>query len=251
MYSEIVPRTMPLRRDAGDASRRRSSSRVVPRRCTSTARRRSTPSSTTAGVPLFGICYGAQLLARDLGGDRRQDRARRVRPHRSDRAPRPAPLFREQPTDQVVWMSHFDTITEAPPGARVLASTPRHAGRRVRRPRPSDLRRAVPPRGRAHRARPGGAQGVPLRRRRVPAHVDERLDHRGGRRRDPGPGRHRAGDLRALRRRRLRGRGRARAQGDRRPAHLRVRRHRAAAAWARPSRWRRRSSASSRSTSCT
>ena len=59
--------------------------------------------------------------------------------------------------------------------------------------------------------------------------VDERLDHRGGRRRDPGAGRRRARDLRAVRRGRLRGRGRDRAQGDRRPAHVRVRRHRPAA----------------------
>ena len=77
---------------------------------------------------------------------------------------------------------------------------------------------------------------------RLPADVDERLDHRARRsttiRAQVGDG---AGDLRAVGRRRLGGRGRARAQGGRRPAHVRVRRHRAAARAARPSRWRRRS----------
>ena len=35
-------------------------------------------------------------------------------------------LFREQPADQVVWMSHFDTITGAArvPGARATGDTP-------------------------------------------------------------------------------------------------------------------------------
>ena len=97
-------------------------------------------------------------------------------------------------------------------------------------PRPRDLRRAVPPRGRAHRARPGDPRGVPVRR--VPAAgrrgrtssiIEQAVDEV----------RAQVGDERVIcglvGRRRLRGRGRARAQGDRRPAHLRVRRHRAAA----------------------
>ena len=33
------------------------------------------------GVPILGICYGAQLIAQQLGGDGRQQRSRRVRPH--------------------------------------------------------------------------------------------------------------------------------------------------------------------------
>src|SRR6476646_11959 len=81
------------------------------------------PELYTAGVPLLGICYGAQLLARDLGGT--VAKTGRGEYGRTDLAvPAPGPLFREQPGEQVVWMSHFDTITEAPTGARVLASTP-------------------------------------------------------------------------------------------------------------------------------
>ena len=45
----------------------------------------------------------------------------------------------------------------------------RGARRRLRGPRPRDLRRAVPSRGRAHRARHGDPEGVPVRRGGLPA----------------------------------------------------------------------------------
>ena len=67
---------------------------------------------------------------------------------------------------------------------------------------------------------------LPLRRRRRAADVDAGGRDRGAGRADPRAGRPRARDLRALGRRRLRRRGAARAQGDRRPAHLRLRRPR-------------------------
>ena len=49
----------------------------------------------------------------------------------------------------------------------------RHPGRGVRGPRPPAGRRAVPPRGAAHRARPGGARALPLRGRRPRADLDD------------------------------------------------------------------------------
>jgi GMP synthase (glutamine-hydrolysing) len=65
------------------------------------------------GVPLFGICYGAQLLARDLGGTvAKTGRGEYGRTELTIATP--APLFRDQPAQQPVWMSHFDTITDAP-----------------------------------------------------------------------------------------------------------------------------------------
>ncbi len=80
------------------------------------------PSIYDAGVPVFGLCYGAQLVARDLGGEvAKTGRGEYGRTELT--VGEPGVLFREQPPGQVVWMSHFDTITQAPPGFRVLAST--------------------------------------------------------------------------------------------------------------------------------
>ena len=76
------------------------------------------------GVPILGICYGAQLLARDLGGEvSRTDRGEYGRTELTVTADEV--LFSAaQPRTQPVWMSHFDTITIPPVGASVTASTP-------------------------------------------------------------------------------------------------------------------------------
>ena len=103
------------------------------------------------------------------------------------------------------------------------------ADRGVRGARAPPLRRPVPSRGRAHAARDGGAEELPLRDRRRAAGLDARGRDRGAGRAHPRAGRVGARALRALRRRRLGRRGAARAQGGRRPAHLRLRRPRDAA----------------------
>ena len=92
------------------------------------------PAIYDAGVPILGICYGAQLVARDLGGEVAQDRNGRVRPHRAARRARRRCCSPIIPLEQVVWMSHFDSMTQAPPGSRSRAHR-QHAGRRPRRPR--------------------------------------------------------------------------------------------------------------------
>jgi GMP synthase (glutamine-hydrolysing) len=82
------------------------------------------PAIYEAGVPVLGICYGGQLLARDLGGE--VAKTGRGEYGRTDLtvADRGVLFGVDVPTDQVVWMSHFDTITRAPDGFAVLASTP-------------------------------------------------------------------------------------------------------------------------------
>ncbi len=78
----------------------------------------------TLGVPILGICYGAQLIAQQLGG--RVDRTGRGEYGRAlltvhDRGV----LFGGgMPDEQQVWMSHFDAIVSAPSGFTVTASSP-------------------------------------------------------------------------------------------------------------------------------
>src|SRR6478735_7924776 len=80
-----------------------------------------------SGVPILGICYGAQLLALDLGGEvSRTDRGEYGRTELDlvEGAAASGVLFgAAQPAQQPVWMSHFDTITAPPTGAVVTAAT--------------------------------------------------------------------------------------------------------------------------------
>jgi GMP synthase (glutamine-hydrolysing) len=82
------------------------------------------PAIYEAGVPVLGICYGGQLIARDLGGE--VAKTGRGEYGRTDLTVSGAGtlLAEDAPAEQVVWMSHFDTITRAPDGFAVLASTP-------------------------------------------------------------------------------------------------------------------------------
>ena len=124
-------------------------------------------------------------------------------------------------------MSHRDAVA---PRARRLRGDGRDRRRRRWRPwrarERRHVRRPVPPRGGPHALRHRPAQVVPVRRLRLRAHVDGDPRHRGAGRAGAGPGRRRARDLRPLGRRRQRRGGADRAQGDRRPAHLRLRRPR-------------------------
>jgi GMP synthase (glutamine-hydrolysing) len=85
------------------------------------------PAIYDLGVPILGICYGAQLIAQQLGGHGRSRHARRVRPGPDvpDRRGRTSELLHDGiPAEQDVWMSHFDAVTEVPDGFVATASTP-------------------------------------------------------------------------------------------------------------------------------
>jgi GMP synthase (glutamine-hydrolysing) len=75
------------------------------------------------GIPVLGLCYGQQAMARALGGRVERTGVREYGRTRLQASPEGSVLFRELPADQVVWMSHGDTVTAAPPGARVVATT--------------------------------------------------------------------------------------------------------------------------------
>ena len=112
-----------------------------------------------AGVPILGICYGEQTLCAQLGGKVELGHHREFGRAFLDVTGRCA-LFEgvfEPGAREQVWMSHGDKIVELPPGFRVVATSDGLAVRRDRRRPAPDLRRPVPPRGRAHAARQGAA----------------------------------------------------------------------------------------------
>ena len=82
------------------------------------------PAIYDAGVPILGICYGAQLVALDRGGEVRRTGGGEYGRTPMTRTDAGSVLFAETPSDQTVWMSHGDAITAAPAGAVVTARTP-------------------------------------------------------------------------------------------------------------------------------
>ncbi|MDN5762880.1 MAG: glutamine-hydrolyzing GMP synthase [Microlunatus sp.] len=75
-----------------------------------------------AGLPVFGICYGFQAMARALGGDVAQTGLSEF-----GRTPasisRAGTLLADLPDSLSVWMSHRDAVATAPAGFIALAST--------------------------------------------------------------------------------------------------------------------------------
>ncbi len=73
--------------------------------------------------PVLGICYGAQLLAAQNGGEVVRSTHREYgRAHLVSRD-ETSILFKNIPADSQVWMSHGDTIVDAGPNSRVVCST--------------------------------------------------------------------------------------------------------------------------------
>jgi len=80
------------------------------------------PAIFELGVPTLGICYGMQLMARDLGGS--VDRTGVSEFGKTELEATDSELFHDLPPEQSVWMSHRDSVTAAPTGAVVTASSP-------------------------------------------------------------------------------------------------------------------------------
>jgi len=74
-------------------------------------------------IPVFGICYGFQAMATALGG--RVDRTGRREYGATElRVTDPnGTLLRDLPATLGVWMSHGDSVSQAPPGFAVTATT--------------------------------------------------------------------------------------------------------------------------------
>jgi GMP synthase (glutamine-hydrolysing) len=122
VYSEIVPHTITASEIAA-----RKPAGVIFSGGPKSVHVQGAPSIDAAiydiGVPVLGICYGAQLLASQLGGEV-SDTGQGEYGKTDLDVIRGGVLFAGQPSRQQVWMSHFDSITRAPDGFDVTARTP-------------------------------------------------------------------------------------------------------------------------------
>ena len=75
------------------------------------------------GVPMLGICYGFQVMARALGGTVGNTGDREYGATQATVAGDGGAILAGQPAEQSVWMSHGDAVQQAPEGFDVLAST--------------------------------------------------------------------------------------------------------------------------------
>ncbi|MGQ0802564.1 MAG: glutamine-hydrolyzing GMP synthase [Actinomycetota bacterium] len=123
VYSEIVPRTMPV----GEMLARRPKGIILsggPASVHVEDAPSIDPAIYDAGVPVLGICYGAQLVAQQLGGEVRRTGSGEYGRTPLELSGTASLLFGDLPREQQVWMSHGDSIVAAPPGFAVTATTP-------------------------------------------------------------------------------------------------------------------------------
>ena len=131
VYSEIVPSTMPVSEMLA-----RQPKAIILSGGPASVYAPGAPAAPAglfdAGVPVLGICYGHQVLVRELGGIVERTGAAeyggtplRVLPDPAAGAADPAAgvLFAGLGSEFSVWMSHGDTSTVAPPGFTVTART--------------------------------------------------------------------------------------------------------------------------------
>ena len=123
VYSEVVPHTMPAAEMLA-----KEPAAIILSGGPSSVYAPDAPgleeALVTAGVPVLGICYGFQAMARALGGEVARTGQREYGETTATVRAGESVLFAGQPEEQVVWMSHGDAVESAPEGCAVTASTP-------------------------------------------------------------------------------------------------------------------------------
>lgn len=121
VYSEIVPHTIT----AAEIKARRPIGIILsggPASVYSEDAYRMDPGIIEAGFPILGICYGHQLLA-DLAGGHVEATGLAEFGRTSLTVQNGSLLMQGSPSETVVWMSHKDAVTSAPPGFTAVASS--------------------------------------------------------------------------------------------------------------------------------
>ena len=80
------------------------------------------PTMFEMGIPVLGLCYGAQLMSHVMGGRVARAEVREYGKTEVD-IDNTSALFADVPSRTICWMSHFDYIAEMAPGFRAVAKT--------------------------------------------------------------------------------------------------------------------------------
>ena len=121
VYSEIVPHSITVEevRDKAPAA-------IILSGGPASVYAEGAPSFDSAilnlGIPIFGICYGFQVMAQGLGGSVARTGGSEYGGTSLD-VVKSGTLMDGLPATQNVWMSHGDSVERAPEGFAVLAST--------------------------------------------------------------------------------------------------------------------------------
>ncbi len=122
VYSEIVPHTMSV----ADMLAKQPAA-IVLSGGPSSVYAEGAPSVDAAlfdsGVPVFGICYGFQAMAQALGGTVERTGLSEFGGTPLEVTQTSSALFAGLPDRQSVWMSHGDSVTAAPEGFAVTATS--------------------------------------------------------------------------------------------------------------------------------
>ena len=121
VYSELLPHDTPW----AEIERRRPKAIILsgsPNSVYDIDAPKPDPAIWDGRIPVLGICYGAQLMAHELGGDVVPTTRREYGPATVTITDDDA-LFNGLDRDQPVWMSHGDSIARLPTGFRPTAQT--------------------------------------------------------------------------------------------------------------------------------
>ncbi len=122
VYSEIVPHTITAAEVAA-----RNPVGIVLSGGPSSVYEPGSPSLDAGilelGIPVLGICYGFQVMARQLGGEVANTGLREYGSTELTVTGDGGALLTGQPLEQTVWMSHGDSVSREPDGFDVLASS--------------------------------------------------------------------------------------------------------------------------------
>src|SRR5690606_25136532 len=122
VYSEVIPHTTSVEEIV-----RRNPAAVVlsggPASVYAEGAPQVDPALFDTGIPVFGICYGFQAMTSALGGTVERTGTREYGRADLTVSGEGGTLHEDLPSHHPVWMSHGDSVTKAPEGFSVTAST--------------------------------------------------------------------------------------------------------------------------------